>query len=95
VLDDGALVRQLDEALDEKAGGQQGRCIMQKFGCSGREYVCVQLAGVTGACTAHERQAEDMSNATYAEADLCPKPEVNRSLTSTGENSPVPKARRG
>jgi hypothetical protein len=68
-------VRQLDEALDEKAGGQQGRCIMQKFGCSGREYVCVWLAGVTGACTAHERQAEDMSNATYAEADLCPKPE--------------------
>jgi hypothetical protein len=28
-------------------------------------------------------------------AHLCPKPEVNRSLTSTGEDSPVPKARRG
>jgi hypothetical protein len=26
-------------------------------------------------------EQRDMSNATYTEADLCPKPEVNRSLT--------------
>jgi hypothetical protein len=41
----------------------------------------LNTTAVTGACTAHERQARDMSNATCAEADLCPKPEVSRSLT--------------
>jgi hypothetical protein len=55
----------------------------------------LQTSPVTGACTAHEQRARDMSHSAYAEADLCPKPEVNRSLNSTGEDSPVPKARRG
>jgi hypothetical protein len=35
----------------------------------------LRTSPVMGACTAHERRARDMSHATYAEADLCPKPE--------------------
>jgi hypothetical protein len=41
----------------------------------------LRARAVTGACTAHKRRAMNVSNATCAEADLCPKPEVNRSLT--------------
>jgi hypothetical protein len=59
-------------------------CIACRCAGAGR---CERVGGgtgtgtVTGACTAHKRRAMNESNTTRAEADLCPEPEVNRSLT--------------